>query len=205
LQELKLSFDVSRYINDGDLIRACLRPGNNPLASFVAGFAYDLHKLDLIRNGAARARAILLMLENYRHNPANANGGMVAEWAGTFTAEHVLPKVSKNMPNIRIFSINSKLNPINYIFLQSRGGADISWHRDFSAEEHHNVVNLLGNLTILSARDNLAASSSAFSEKKIIYQRQNILIAAELARIPHFTLDALFARHKELIIEAAIK
>ena len=89
--------DFCGFIDEGKLIKACLKPdgeGLNPLVSFVSGFTYDTYKLDLIKNGAARARALVLMLENYEHNSASGTGGMFAEWAGTLSAEHIMPKVN---------------------------------------------------------------------------------------------------------------
>ena len=65
-------------------------------------------------------------------------------------------------------------------------------------ENHGQIVNRLGNLTLLSSRLNVAIRNGTFSEKKPQYENSEILLTKELCDFENWNLETIDQRQKTL-------
>ncbi|MBI2908440.1 MAG: DUF262 domain-containing protein [Chloroflexi bacterium] len=68
---------------------------------------------------------------------------------------------------------------------------------------HPNVVNRLGNLTLLSRKLNTAIKNAPFGEKKACYKQSEINMTTSLVTLDDWTADAIDQRQRELSANAA--
>ncbi|WP_025769463.1 DUF262 domain-containing protein [Thioalkalivibrio sp. HK1] len=100
-------------------------------------------------------------------------------YKGRITIEHILPQ---------------KINNQDY------------WTTRFNEEEHQELCNTLGNLTLLSRRKNGIAQNSPFDKKKEAYEYSNrkssFNMTKDLCLKSEWNLEALKKRHEELKAKA---
>jgi len=73
----------------------------------------------------------------------------------------------------------------------------------FTEEQVKLYRNRIGNLALILARDNSAAKSAGFSEKKPIYAKSPYMLTRQLADVDDWTSDEIIARQKTLAKLAA--
>jgi hypothetical protein len=96
-------------------------------------------------------------------------------YIGTVTVEHILPQTPDNKSE---------------------------WYLKFNEEQRANLINSLGNLTLLSQRKNSAAQNYEFSKKKNEYfgpRETRFKITQKLKDYPEWTVDSINERQKEFV------
>ena len=74
--------------------------------------------------------------------------------------------------------------------------------RDSQWPRHKQVVNRLGNLTLLSRKLNQSVKNAGFEEKREAYRTSELMLTRELADVPEWNTDTIDARQLTLAREA---
>lgn len=83
--------------------------------------------------------------------------------------------------------------------VEVEGGDWVSYLGENALEKHSKFVNLLGNMTLLSAKENISASNNPFKAKKEKYENKTeFKITQELAEYDGFDFDTIVDRTKKL-------
>ena len=133
---------------------------------------------------------------------AIVNAGMAKNIYGSRHAKYFLLRLEVlSSENDMYKEINAK--SIEHVFPQKPDAAS-EWARDIDFKEHQNVVNMLGNLVLLSKSKNSSASNHDFLVKKERYLKDRVSDYPRSIKITaeqHWSIDKI----KKMTDELAIK
>jgi uncharacterized protein with ParB-like and HNH nuclease domain len=109
-------------------------------------------------------------------------------------ATYILGKIEQHIGGEEY---NYDVNQYNIEHIYPKNPSDIGYD-DYDSNIHSQKVNKLGNLTLLSVKDNQSASNNTFNEKRVIYENSAFKITQEIAINNDWTYADIDYRQKEL-------
>jgi uncharacterized protein with ParB-like and HNH nuclease domain len=76
-----------------------------------------------------------------------------------------------------------------------------NWLKEFSNNFRNDFTYQLGNMTLLTGRQNSAARNFDFTKKKVIYLKTKLALTQEIAHLPKIDENYLIDRHERIISE----
>jgi hypothetical protein len=99
---------------------------------------------------------------------------------------------------VKIWKANPN-NTIEHILPQNKG---LDCWDEITDDEHSRYLNRLGNLTLLAPGLNSEAGNKCFKDKKLIYDRTNLIALEDLRGKNKWTLRSIEERTRKLLVFA---
>ncbi len=125
------------------------------------------------------------------------------DWAKLIVARYLWAKDIDEPDDVVGFELDYKKSTLEHIIPQNPNDTT-NWKKDFSATFRKNYTYKLGNMTLLTQKNNSRAKNYDFSKKKQTYQKMKLAITTELGQLQKNDENYIKSRH-EIITSYLIK